>query len=72
MVLAVEIAFRQHVADSVPRAVVEQQATQYRLLGFQRVWRQAHLRQLGIGICGKRVDSGHGRILVFSPTLTKG
>jgi hypothetical protein len=33
---------------------------------------QAHLRQLGIGIGVERVDSGHGRILVFSPPSTKG
>ncbi|MCL5059584.1 MAG: hypothetical protein M1449_03125 [Candidatus Thermoplasmatota archaeon] len=72
MILAVEIAFRHHVADAIPRAVVQQQAAQHRLLGFQRVRRQAHLRQLGVGICSQRVDGGHGRILVFSPGPTKG
>src|SRR3569832_595476 len=66
MVLAVEIAFRYHVANAVPCAVVEQQTAQYCLLGFQRVWRQAHLRKMGIGICSQGVDGGHGRIQVFS------
>jgi hypothetical protein len=58
----VEVAVGQKVADTVPRAVVQQQATQHAGLGFDGVWRNAQLRHLAVGresVFNRRQDSGH-------------
>ncbi len=44
VLVAVEVVVGEHVADTVPRAVVEQQAAEHALLGLDRVRRDAQAR----------------------------
>ena len=68
MVVAVEVVEREDVADLVPRAVVEQQTAEHRLLGLDRMRRDAQRDELRIGgslgeglrhvrVCESRDDS---------------
>jgi hypothetical protein len=48
VLVAVEIALRYQIGDLVEGGIVEQQATEDRLLGFQRVRRHAQLGKHGV------------------------
>jgi hypothetical protein len=50
VLVAVEIAFANQVSDAVEGRVVEQQAAEDRLLGFQRMGRHTQLGQHGVGL----------------------
>jgi hypothetical protein len=58
VVVTVEVALREEVGDAVPCRIVEQQAAQHRLLGFDRMRRD--FQRLELGIFGRCV---HGEEL---------
>src|SRR5205807_447742 len=63
VLVAVEVAVGEEVADAVPGTVVQQEAAQHAGLGFDRVRRDPQLRDLVVAgkfIVESREDSGHG------------
>ena len=58
VLVAVEVAVGQQVADAVPGAVVEQQAAEHALLGLDGMRRDAQLRDLAVarGIVDLRTE----------------
>ena len=49
VVEAIEIRFRQEIGNAVPGGVVQQQATEHRLLGLDRMRRNLETVELGVG-----------------------
>ena len=63
VLVAVEVAVGQQVADAVPGAVVEQQAAEHALFGLDRVRRHAQLRDLVVAriVVGRRARTADMR-----------
>ncbi|MNI52311.1 hypothetical protein D3C73_1070780 [compost metagenome] len=62
VVVAVEVLFDQHVGNTVPRGVVQQQTAQHRLLRLDGMGGNAQVFKLGIGRCVHGFNSNGCRI----------